>query len=333
MSEEQQNNLEELLREAGLGEIEAELTPDASTRQFFRVRSGNGTVIACVYADGDTDGPKQLIDVTGLFIEAGLPVARVISAVPEHSVVILEDLGDRILRDSLLTATEGERDRLIEAAIELIPKIQSATDLAISSGSIAGKLRFDSAKLSWELDFFREHYFHSLRGREVPTGLESAVSNEFKELSAWLEQRAAVLCHRDFHAANLMIRPDGSLAIIDHQDARIGSVTYDLVSLLLDRVTEPPSDDWIAGKIQHFLKSRPLLGLPAIAEQEFATEFDHQTAQRCLKAVGTFSFQSAFRDKKHFEAYVDPMFRIVIRSLERLGKYPNLRELLLPEIG
>ncbi|MBK9165573.1 MAG: phosphotransferase [Acidobacteria bacterium] len=333
MSEEQQNRLEEFLREAGLGEIEAELTPDASTRQFFRVKNGDSTVIACVYGDGDTDGPDQLIDVTGLFIQAGLPVAKVVKSNAEHSVVILEDLGDRILRDSLLTATEGERDRLIEAAIELIPRIQSATDLAISSGSIAGKLRFDEAKLSWELDFFREHYFHSLRGREIPSAIESSVSNEFKELSAWLEQRAAVLCHRDFHAANLMIRPDGSLAIIDHQDARIGSVTYDLVSLLLDRVTEPPSDDWIAGKIHHFLKSRTPLGLPTINDGEFASEFDHQTVQRCLKAVGTFSFQSAFRGKKHFEAYIRPMFRIVIRSLERLGKYPNLRELLSAEVG
>src|SRR5438105_1464019 len=42
-----------------------------------------------------------------------------------------------------------------------------------------------------------------------------------------------VLCHRDYHSRNLMLS-DGSLYIIDFQDARLGPDTYDLVSLLRD---------------------------------------------------------------------------------------------------
>jgi aminoglycoside/choline kinase family phosphotransferase len=48
------------------------------------------------------------------------------------------------------------------------------------------------------------------------------------------QQRFAIA---DFHAANLMIDERGDLRIIDHQDASMGSPAYDLVSLLLDRVT------------------------------------------------------------------------------------------------
>ena len=43
-----------------------------------------------------------------------------------------------------------------------------------------------------------------------------------------------------------MIDYQENLRIIDHQDARIGAASYDLVSLLLDRVSEIPSTDWLA---------------------------------------------------------------------------------------
>ncbi|MBX3265320.1 MAG: phosphotransferase [Acidobacteria bacterium] len=332
MSKEQQVRLQNVLTDSGLGNVVAELTPDASTREFYRIESGDTTLIGCVYAAGDTEGPRQLIDVTNLFVRAGLPVARVIRDFAESGIVILEDLGEEILREYLLRSTPEDRDDLINAAIDLIPRIQSATELAITSGSVAGKLRFDREKLLWELNFFKEHYFTSLRGQPIDASEDSAIEEEFNELSVWLEDRASVLCHRDFHAANLMVRSDGSLAIIDHQDARIGSPAYDLVSLLLDRITEPPSDSWLDEKITYFLVGRSALGLAALDKSDFRIEFDHQTVQRCLKAVGTFSYQSAFRGKHHFEAYIQPMFCVVLRSIDRLGKYPTLRKILTAEL-
>ncbi len=332
LSKEQQEQLEKVLRESELGNVIDELTPDASTREFYRIQSGDTTLIGCVYAAGDSEGPRQLIDVTNLFLQAGLPVANVIREFVPEGIVIIEDLGENILRDALLSSSAKESDLLINAAIDLIPRIQAATDLAITSGSIAGKLRFDREKLLWELNFFKEHYFSSLRGRPIDTFVESAIEDEFNELAGWLERHASILCHRDFHAANLMIRTDGSLAIIDHQDARIGSPAYDLVSLLLDRITEPPSEAWIDEKITYFLDARSAKGLASLDKSDFRIEFDHQTVQRCLKAVGTFSYQSAFRGKHHFEAYIQPMFRVVLSSIDRLGKYANLRQILADEI-
>ncbi len=332
MSKHQQKRLQDVLTGSELGNVVSELTPDASTREFYRIESGDTTLIGCVYAAGDAEGPRQLIDVTNLFLRAGLPVAKVIREFVDEGIVILEDLGESILRDALLSSSARESELLINAAIDLIPRIQAATELAITSGSLAGKLRFDREKLLWELNFFKEHYFTSLRGQPIETSIDTPIEEEFSELSVWLEDRASVLCHRDFHTANLMVHSDGSLAIIDHQDARIGSPTYDLVSLLLDRITEPPSDSWLDEKISYFLEARSANGLAALDKSDFRIEFDHQTVQRCLKAVGTFSYQSAFRGKHHFEVYIQPMFRVVLRSIDRLGKYPNLRQILTAEL-
>ena len=129
-----------------------------------------------------------------------------------------------------------------------------------------------------------------------------------------------------------MVAGDGHLRIIDHQDARIGSTSYDLVSLLLDRVTEPPPAEWLAGKRTLFLSDRRGLGLSPISEDDFAYEFRLQTIQRCLKAVGTFSFQSATRGKSYFEPFIIPMFEIVTRAIESLDRFQVLGRFLHEQI-
>jgi aminoglycoside/choline kinase family phosphotransferase len=122
------------------------------------------------------------------------------------------------------------------------------------------------------------------------------------------------------------------LKIIDHQDARIGSPAYDLVSLLLDRVTELPSSEWLASKRRRFLDGRESLGLPHIDESRFTEEFRLQTIQRCLKAAGTFSFQSANRGKTYFIPCIKPMFRIVLRAIENIDRFPAMKRVLSNEI-
>ena len=60
-----------------------------------------------------------------------------------------------------------------------------------------------------------------------------ALREEWSTIVDELAAEPRVLCHRDYHSRNLMLH-DGSLYIIDFQDARMGPDTYDLVSLLRD---------------------------------------------------------------------------------------------------
>lgn len=309
-----------------------QLTPDASTREYFRVQWDNGTAIVCIYPEAFVAAEHSYLDVTNLFIVSGLPVAPILDFDESVGAIAIADFGDRILREELLASTEERREGLIDSAIDLIPRIQAATNTAFGLNSIASRLKFDVEKLTWELKFFKEHYFTTLKRQPLADAENSAISSEFLELSQELEQRATVLCHRDFHAANLMLDDTGELKIIDHQDARLGSVAYDLVSLLLDRVTEPPSPDWLASKRTRFLNGREQLGLPHIKEEAFAEEFRLQTVQRCLKAAGTFSYQSANRGKTYFIPFIKPMFSIVLRAAENLGRFPVLRRVLAREV-
>lgn len=326
-------NLEQFLVARGEAVLVEPLTPDASTREYFRVGWKNRSAIACVYPEPFEPKEQNYLDVTNLFLAGDLPVAAIYDFDGARGVVVQEDFGDRILRGVLETAGSARKDELTNEAIKLIARIQAATAKAFELNSIASRLKFDEEKLLWELNYFKQHYFETFKKQPFSEQDNLALTEEFAELARELEKRAEVLCHRDFHAANVMLDGENRLRIIDHQDARIGAASYDLVSLLLDRVTSAPDADWIADKIRFFLVEREKLGLKKIAFEDFLYEFRLQTVQRCLKAVGTFSFQSIARSKIHFIPFIVPMFRIVLDAAENLRRFPVLQKILKKQIS
>jgi aminoglycoside/choline kinase family phosphotransferase len=325
-------NLEQFLRARREPSRIEPLTPDASTREYFRIGWANKTAIACVYPEPFLPEEQTYLDVTNLFLISSLPVAKIYDFDGALGVIVLEDFGDTILRDVLEQASLKKKDELINDAIKLIARIQVATAKAFELNSIASRLKFDEEKLLWELNFFREHYFETLKKQMLSREENQSLTEEFTRLARELERRAAVLCHRDFHAANLMIDGENRLRIIDQQDARIGAASYDLVSLLLDRVLETPGEERLAAKIRFLLDEREKLGLASIGYEDFLEEFRLQTVQRCLKAVGTFSFQSVKRGKIHFIPFIQPMFRIVLDAAKNLRRFPNLQKILKEQI-
>ena len=94
---------------------------------------------------------------------------------------------------------------------------------------------------------------------------------------------APVLCHRDYHSRNLMVRGDGSLAMVDFQDARWGPDTYDLASLLRDAYVE----------IDEGLVERMVARFGDA--QDLRARFDLVAAERMIKALGTFGYQASVR--------------------------------------
>ena len=328
-----ENRLKKFLNTNGCSADFESLTADASTREYFRIDWHGMSATACVYPEPFDPAESTYLDVTNLFLAAHLPVAEILAMDGELGVIVQEDLGDTVLRN-VLDAEKADSDpRLLREAISLIARIQTATQRAYDTDSIASKLKFDAEKLMWELEFFKTHYFTTYRNSPLDIKTDAELTAEFQELANNLASKATVLCHRDFHAANLMIDARGKMRIIDHQDARIGSPADDLVSLLLDRITTLPTPEWLADKRKNFLEVRRTLGLPRIDEAEFAYEFRLQTLQRCLKAAGTFSYQSVIRGKTYFVPFIMPMFRIVLRSAGNLDRFPVLKEVLAAEIA
>jgi hypothetical protein len=114
----------------------------------------------------------------------------------------------------------------------------------------------------------------------------------------------------------------------------MGPVTYDLVSFLLDRRSEPPSLAELRAYRLFLLEERRLLGLEALDPDEFAREFRLMTIQRGLKAVGTFSYQTAVCNRgSAYEQFIQPTLCIVLQAADWLDRFPALRRMLRERIN
>jgi hypothetical protein len=309
------------------------LTPDASTRVYFRIPWKRGTAIAAVYPEPFDPEYHPFLDVTRLFKDGDLPVPEILAVDAAKGIIVQEDLGDRQLRLVYESASEEESENYKERAISLIARIQATTAKAYERNSIASRLAFDEAKLSWELGFFFEHYFGSMRGEKLTHGEAAELKAEMNDIAAELSSRPRVLCHRDYHAANLIVDRKDNLRIIDYQDARMGPASYDLVSLLLDRQTVAPSLAEVRGHRLFLIEERRRCGLDALDPDEFAWEFRLMTVQRVLKAIGTFSYQTAVCGRgATYAHFINPMFMIVLQAAEWLNRFPALRRAILERI-
>ncbi len=307
----------------------AELTPDASTRKYFRIPWQGRTAVAAVYLEPFDPEVHPYLDVTRLFMSADIPVPETLAVSGAEGIIIQEDLGDRQLFQVYESASAEDCEAFKEKAIRLIAKIQKATELAFETKSISSRLAFDEAKLSWELDFFTQHYFGSLRAEKLRHGEAAELKAELNDLAAELSAAPRVLCHRDFHASNLMIDRRNRMRVVDHQDARMGPATYDLVSFLLDRRPCVPSLAELRHHRLHFLEERLQLGLSALDPDEFAQEFRLMTVQRGLKAIGTFSYQTAVCGRGAvYEQFINPTFQIVLQAAEWLERFPVIQRMI-----
>jgi hypothetical protein len=314
------------------------LTPDASTRKYFRVAAASepaNSHIISLYPTPFNPHDNTFLDVTNLFEHAKLPVPRIIDVAGTEGLILQEDLGDcslaQALGDAQARGDAAGAERLLREAIELIARIQTATLLAYSMNSVASRLAFDEDKLSWELNYFFDHFFGSYRGLRLASRQAEAIKQDLRAVAAELAARPRVLTHRDYHGMNLMVDSRGALKIIDHQDARMGPASYDLVPLLVERRLQPADEAWVAEHQDYYLRVRAEVGLPPMDAKELHYEFHLMTVQRQLKAIGTFSYQTAVVGRGEvYEKYIPPAIATVLRAMGKPGMkdYPALRAAL-----
>jgi aminoglycoside/choline kinase family phosphotransferase len=205
------DRLKQYLNARGLSPEFDALTADASTREYFRIGWKGGQAVACVYPGSFVPEEQTFLDVTRLFLASHLPVAEIFDFDGSLGVIVQEDLGNTVLRAVLLETVGDRHSRLLNEAVSLIARIQTATGRAFDMNSVASRLKFDKEKLLWELDFFKQHYFETYLNAPLSAVVSEQLESEFAELATDLESYASVLCHRDFHAANLMIDPNGNM--------------------------------------------------------------------------------------------------------------------------
>jgi N-acetylmuramate 1-kinase len=299
------------------------LTPDASDRRYFRILIPNApSIVLSLYSAPFQVDKLPFVNVATLMARMPVPIPQVIGHAEDLGVLALQDLGDVTLQAHLGAATPAEHAALYRQAVALIATLQKRGDQLASPDYLPYGISFDVEKLTWELDFFTRHFLEAYRGVTLTDAERTTLREEFGGIVSELASEPRVLCHRDYHSRNLMLR-DGQLYIIDFQDARMGPDTYDLVSLLRDSYVDLP-DSTVDELIAYFLAFKGVAG----EDPEFRRRFDVMALQRNLKALGTFGYQTTAKRNPVYIQYIPRTLRYVRANLERQQRFERLRELL-----
>ena len=254
---------------------------DASFRRYFRIIH-QGESLIVMDAPPEKEDSRPFVDISRMFFDVGLNVPAVIDEDLQQGFLLLSDLGSQPYLEAL---TNDSVERLYGDALSALATIQSCIP-----GHAALPCYTRTLLLS-EMELFREW----LLGRHLDIaqhdGQAATIDAAFEQLADNALQQPQVCVHRDYHSRNLMLTEGNNPGILDFQDAVIGPVTYDLVSLLRDCYIAWPRarvEDWALGYQQLALQSG-ILREEHEDPVRFLRWFDLMGMQRHLKAAGIFA--------------------------------------------
>jgi aminoglycoside/choline kinase family phosphotransferase len=257
---------------------------DASFRRYFRVEFNTKSWIV-MDAPPEKEDVTPFIKIAKAFFKHKINVPEIKAYDEQQGFLLLTDFGSI---DYLQQLNETAVDTYYKKAIDSLIQIQ-----LIDKGSVSLPL-YDQSLLQKELDLFPEWFLEKHLSLTAPAQLQSY----FDLLIANALQQPQCIVHRDFHSRNLMDTPENSPGIIDFQDAVIGPISYDLVSLLRDcYISWPQSqiNEWLT---YYFTQAQQYdLIAPTISQEQFIIWFDLMGLQRHIKVLGIFC-RLNYRDNK-----------------------------------
>jgi len=312
------------------------LRGDASTRSYFRVRVPDrrpASVIAMQLPENtfqSDEGGEQpesqrlpFLEVAELLESKGLPVPTIYVEDLENRIILLEDLGDVTFEQGLRHAPRADWPRLYENAIDLLADLHERC-AELPSTSIVSQRRFDRKLLDWELDHFREWGLEALSG-PLDATQTGTLREAFAGIVRDIEAMPYGFVHRDYQSKNLMVGPEGTLTLIDFQDALIGPRAYDLVALLCDSYVS------LDLGLQESMIGR-YAALRRVDPEALRQEFWRVALHRKLKDAGRFIYIDRVRKNPDFLQWYPQSLVYVGRATTQIPGLEALERLLTATI-
>lgn len=259
------------------------LAGDASFRRYYRLKQAG---VSFIIMDAPPDKLKltPFVYVRTILAEQGITTPQIFALDETLGFALLEDFGDALLQDAL---RQQDPQPLYETAIQTLiqmqqfPRSQQQPQLQV----------FDQSFMLRELSLFHEWFIQGYLGLQLSDQEHQLLATTFHMLTQAIMNQPQVLVHRDYHSRNIMIlnpEQDSNLKIgvIDFQDAVLGPITYDLVSLLKDCYIHLPQAQ-LTHWVNYFYHQTNVTSLYSFTA--FQQAFDWCGLQRHLRILGTFS--------------------------------------------
>ena len=288
---------------------------DASFRRYFRVNTAHGSFVAM-----DAPPPREnchpFVAIANALRMMKLQAPEIIAADVEQGFLLLTDFGDL----TYLKACQADNvDQLYQVALDALLILQACSrvdELTIPLFTV----EFMQQEWAWHKEWFLD----KLLGLTLSLQQEKAMDQCMQAVIHTAAMQPQVFMHRDYHSANLMVLPNNQVGILDFQDAFVGPLTYDLVSMLRDCYIAWPDADVQQWALQYWRKWQQTQPGQQISEQTFLRWFDWMGIERHIKALFTFARK---RVRDHQASYLKHVPRTLNYIIQVSGRYPELKAL------
>ena len=283
------------------GQAPRPLAADASFRRYFRL-SRDGETAVLMDAPPPMENVRAFHRVQMLLCDLGFSAPRALKVDEAAGLMLLEDLGDRTFTRAL---AEGEAERpLYRLAVDLLIDLHRR----FTPSAAAALPPYDDQRLLEEALLLTDWYLPALGRPPGPEAREAYIA-AWRRVLPVARAVPETLVLRDYHVDNLMVvagrKGLQACGLLDFQDAVLGPVTYDLVSLLED-VRRDVSPDLAREMMARYLKQRGDLDADA-----FRASYAVLGAQRNAKIIGIFTRLSRRDGKPHYLKHIPRTWRLL----------------------
>jgi aminoglycoside/choline kinase family phosphotransferase len=294
----------------------------ASPRRFHRVTLEAGARASLVVMElGEVvAGELPFMNVQRYLARAGVAVPAIHRYDAERGLLYVDDLGDATFESRVHAADDDARARYYRLAIDELVRMQRYATESGDRDCVAFSRGFDLELLTWELDHFREYGLEA-QGHQLSPAQRAELDRHFHDIAEELAAAPRLVVHRDYQSRNLMVLDGPSIAIVDFQDALLGTAPYDLVALLRDSyVALSPS--LLESLVAYYVEKS------GREPNAFRRLFDLQVVQRKLKDAGRFVFIDRKKNNPSFLKHIPNSLEYAASSIKRLPELDSLREIL-----
>ncbi len=246
----------------------------------------------------------------------GLSAPAVIAADPASGLAVLEDLGDGLYA-ALIGDGQADEAQLYDAAIDALTALHAVEPPAVltGGGSSWPLLAYDGLALATAHDLFIDWW-----DKLAPDlAFDDAARAEWQAMWAPVRARgeagAAVFCHRDYHAENLIWLPGrqgpARVGLLDFQDAVRAHRVWDLSMLLHDaRRDVSPAREKAA--LERYLAAHPRLDA-----EDFLDDYALLGALNIVRILGVFARLTVRDGKPRYAALTPRMWTYLDALMQR----------------
>ncbi|HTM61237.1 MAG TPA: phosphotransferase [Burkholderiales bacterium] len=319
IADERRNRLEQWLATPlnGARFTLAPASEDASFRRYFRATLDDGRTFVVMDAPPDKEDSRPFVRIARMLADAGVHAPVVHAQDLGAGFLLLSDLGTRTYLSELTAATA---DALMSDATDALIRWQ----LASKPGELPP---YDEALLRREMNLFPEWYVARHRRKSLSKAQAQTLESVFTLLVKSALAQPTVYVHRDYMPRNLMLS-DPNPGVLDFQDAVMGPIAYDVVSLMRDAFISWEEEQVLDWTVRYWEKAKRAK-LPVEADfGEFWRAFEWMGLQRHLKVLGIFA-RINYRDGKPKYLTDTPRFLAYARPVaQRYRELAPLNQLL-----